>query len=68
MNSKSNRKESDEPMDEFQVEIISTENFPPGLSGASVFKDKIHYIFINTTLSPELQTEALAAEQSRKPF
>lgn len=55
-------------MDEFQIEIISTDNLPPGLSGASVFKDKIHYIFINTALSPELQTAALAAEQSRQPL
>ena len=55
-------------MDEFQIEIITTDNLPSGLSGASVFWNKIHYIFINTTLSPELQTEALAAEQSRTPF
>lgn len=55
-------------MDEFQIEIISTDKLPPGLSGASVFKDKIHYIFINTALSPELQTAALAAEQSRQPL
>lgn len=55
-------------MDEFQIEIISTDNLPPGLSGVSVFKGKIHYILINTTLSAELQTAALAAEQSRKPF
>ena len=55
-------------MDEFQVEIISTENFPPGLSGVSVFKGKIHYIIINATLSAELQAQALATEQSRKPY
>lgn len=55
-------------MDDYEVQVIVTENFPPGLSGASAFTDKIHYIFINATLSTELQTEALAAEQSRKPF
>ncbi len=55
-------------MDDYEIKIIPSENFPPGMSGASVFDGKIHYIFINITLSAELQEKALATEQSRKPF
>ena len=55
-------------MDDFEVRIIVTENFPPGLSGASVFADKIHYIFINASLSAEIQETALAAEQCRMHY
>jgi hypothetical protein len=55
-------------MDDFDVQIIPTESLPPGISGASAFVEKIHYIFINVNLSEELQQLALQQEQVRKPY
>lgn len=55
-------------MDDYEILIVPTENFPPGISGASVFVEKIHYIFINVNLSEELQKVALQQEQARKPY
>lgn len=54
-------------MDEdFEIQVISTENFPPGLGGASTFCGGIHYIFINANLPAELQQSALEQEKMRK--
>lgn len=53
-------------MDEdFEIKVIPSENFPPGMSGASAFLGKIHYIFINVNLSQELQEKALKEETAR---
>ena len=51
---------------EFELIVLYTENFPPGLSGASRFVGKKHFVIINSTLSAELQAEALEIETSRK--
>ena len=51
---------------EFELIVLYTENFPPGLSGASRFVEKKHFVIINSTLSAELQAEALEIETSRK--
>lgn len=51
-------------MDEFNVQIIDVE-LPSSLSGASVFENKVHYIFLNTAVSEELRQLALNTELQR---
>lgn len=51
---------------EFELIVLYTENFPPGLGGASQFVGKKHYVIINSTLSAELQAQTLEIESSRK--
>ena len=50
------------------VQIISTENYPPGMGAVSVFYDGIHYIIVNSNLSEEIQKQSIDAEKSTKPF
>ena len=51
---------------EFELIVLYTENFPPGLGGASQFVGKKHYVIINSTLPAELQAQTLEIESSRK--
>lgn len=51
---------------EFELIVLYTENFPPGISGASRFVENKHYVIINARLSEEIQKQALAIESCRK--
>lgn len=50
---------------EFELIVLYTENFPPGISGASRFVENKHYVIINARLSAEIQAQALAIESCR---
>lgn len=50
------------------VQIISTENYPPGIGAVSVFDDGIHYIIVNSNLPKEIQAKSIEAEKNAKPF
>lgn len=52
-------------MNDYEVKVIMTENFPPGLGGASVFDGDVHYIFINVNISPEQQQKIINEEKQR---
>ena len=51
---------------EFELIVLYTENFPPGISGASRFVENKHYVIINARLSAEIQAQALAIETCRQ--
>ncbi len=48
-------------MDDNAIQVINLE-FPSIVKSASVFKDGIHYIFLNASLSDELRNSALQEE------
>lgn len=51
-------------MDDINIQVINLE-FPDVVKAVSVFKDNIHYIFLNSAISEELREEALNEELQR---
>ena len=51
-------------MDDNSIQVIDLE-FPAVVKAVSVFKDNIHYIFLNTAISDELRECALQEELQR---
>lgn len=51
-------------MDDNTIQVIDLE-FPSTVKAVSVFKDGIHYIFLNTAISSELRECALQEELQR---
>ncbi len=51
-------------MDVENIQIISCE-FPATVKAVSVFKEDMHYIFLNSILSEELKEMALNEEKAR---
>lgn len=51
-------------MDDNAIQVIDLE-FPAVVKAVSVFKDDMHYIFLNTAISDELREIALQEELMR---
>lgn len=51
-------------MDDNNIQVIDLE-FPAVVKAVSVFKDDMHYIFLNTAISDELREIALQEELMR---
>lgn len=54
-------------MDEFPIEIEELD-FPKKVGAISVFKDEVHWIFVNRNLNCKQKEAIIEEEKLRKPF